>query len=242
MAASAGLDPQKKFLTAHLDAVLALRSCSVTSDLLDIGDWRHRAASVHIEQNGMLHGVGRLQFPRAMFPVEAKPSKIHGIGVFATRDVQPRQVLTLYPNDAMVSYWPGTYDSYVVPGTRSREEVFAIHQEYGTLLGIHRGTCLQAVGFPDLREDPAYLGHLANDAVGPETRDDEYERKLDGRVNAFFEPVHSGLYQCLVATRHRAKGEEVLVAYGAEYWQAQEDSCDWVLAGFRGDPLRSSPQ
>ena len=59
-----------------------------------------------------------------------------------------------------------------------------------------------------------------------ETRDDEYARKLDGRMNTFFEPVHSGLYQCLVATRHIAKGEEVLVAYGADYWQAQEEPFD----------------
>lgn len=194
---------------------------------IDRGDWRHTAVIRHIANKAGVNGMGRLRWAKDMFPVRIGPSVVHGSGIFATRDVKLGELLTLYPVDAQVSFHPEENQTYVVPGNqKTREDVFAIHQKYGLPLWIYEGTVLQAVGFPELVDDPAYLGHMANDAVGPETSVAEYERKNAKRANASFIPLHSMLHHGIIATQPITAGSEILVSYGVEYWQKLQEHHD----------------
>ena len=63
--------------------------------MLAEGDWKYRAVAAHLERKALPLGMGRLQLPCNMFPVEAKASPIHGVGLFVTEDVEPGSSLTL---------------------------------------------------------------------------------------------------------------------------------------------------
>lgn len=214
-------------LQQHLGAVQAIGARDADDMARSMSDWRYRAASIHIGKKAK--NTGRLQWPKDMFPVELRRSDVHGRGIFATRDVRAGDLLTLYPTDAQVSYRSGGEGIYVLLGPsnpKTCEEVYEIHQEYGAVLGSHIGVVLQAVGFPELVDDPAYLGHLANDAcIAPDARlgASAYDQGVGNRVNASFAIIQSELHHCIVAITPIAKGSEILVRYGAEYWQAQRD-------------------
>ena len=193
---------------------------------LPINDWRFMAAARHIAKQLRTLPIGRLRWPGDMFPVQVAPSAVHGRGVFVTRDVQKGDLLTLYPNDALVSFRQGDNRVFVVPGKggRSCAEVFEIHQQYGYVAFEHKGLLLQTVGFPELAEDPAYLGHMANDAVGPgRTKKTLKKTKATphrkATQNATFAPINSVMHACLIATRPISKGSKVFVSYGADYWR-----------------------
>ena len=72
---------------------------------------------------------------------------------------------------------------------------------------------------PARRDDPAYLGHLANDGstcLAP-ARLEEYRREAAAAANAV--PVWvKGCHLALQASRPIAEGEEVLYAYGEGWW------------------------
>ena len=214
------------------DYIRVAAHASKEQPTIDFPDWRFRATAKHIALKGNLLGLGRLQFPATMFPVEVRPSPVHGMGVFVTCDVEANQVLTLYPNDAHVS-WRGAISNegipvvvdchmYVWDATESREpaDVVTIHQEYGICIDFHDGIVLQGVGYPELNDDPAYLGHLCNDAAGKVSKL-KYEKKTRKHANAGVTKVHSGLHRCVVSTRPIPKGSEVLVCYGPGYWETQ---------------------
>ena len=219
---------EQELQEACLKATLALGSKRFTEDedwlhrALVVGDWKYRVVAAHIERKGIPLGMGRLQFPGSMFPVEAKPSPIHGVGLFVTEDVEPGSLLTLYPNDAIIGFYPGSANTYVIPGQgRTQSEVWEIHQAYGHVQGTHEGLRLQGIGYPELTDSPAYLGHLANDASGPRLSARRYEKLVYRRRNASIMGIHSPLHGCVVAVEAIPKGGEVLVVYGHEYWVEQ---------------------
>ena len=86
---------------------------------------------------------------------------------------------------------------------------------------------LSIVGDPARSSDPAYLGHLANDAgylAGTDAVAREaYSRAVAQGANA----AHLGLEGCVFgtfATRDIAAGEEVLVSYGEGYWLSRAET------------------
>jgi len=111
-----------------------------------------------------------------------------------------------------------------VQPTRSKDpvDVVSLHQEYGIVLGLYDGILLHCVGYPELNEDPAYLGHLCNDAAGKVARQSKYWKKARKHTNAIFGSVGSDLYKCIISMRPIAQGSEVLVPYGFDYWETKE--------------------
>jgi hypothetical protein len=78
------------------------------------------------------------------------------------------------------------------------------------------------VGIPDLNQDPAYLGHFANDGARllgvDEGAADDYVAASERARNAQHVDVADGLHMVTLATRHIRRGEEIFVSYGEEYW------------------------
>jgi len=169
-----------------------------------------------------------------------EPRPLHGLGLFATRDIQTAELISLYPGDALL-LWADAHDSS--------------DQNLQVRLGPHCGDqtasgCFMAksatqprdyemrysetrsvVGDPALRGDPAYLAHFCNDgatlfASGGSVSDAErelYSRASAAAANAA-QVIIEGCHHGAVALRPIAAGEEVLVSYGEGYWLSRAGS------------------
>jgi hypothetical protein len=103
----------------------------------------------------------------AAAPVELRPSPVHGMGVFATRDIAKGEIVTTYPRDCVI--WSmtardgGMMDWCLVAG---RGEPPSEHRQryYSMYLKIYNGIA-RLVGDPSRTERPEVLGHMINDRV-----------------------------------------------------------------------------
>jgi hypothetical protein len=155
--------------------------------------------------------------------VEARPSSVHGTGVFVTRDLPPRTVVTAYPPHAVVWAQHGTAKGGDACAMYSREQL-----SVGNQPSIHESSVYQfdidghfaLFGNPKLTDNPAYLGHMINDGV----------RVTDHPLSKLFyvpasaikrncEYIVTDLFVVLVVTtRAIKKDEELFSTYGFEYW------------------------
>lgn len=102
-----------------------------------------------------------------------------------------------------------------------------------TSYAVAVGPAYSAMGHPALDDDPAYHGHYANDGAGqlelprPAAGDDagpeaciaEYVLASLEAANAMHHSVECNrLHVLTIATRDIQAGEEILVAYGPDYW------------------------
>ena len=156
---------------------------------------------------------------------KVKPSSVHGLGVFATRDITEGSYVTLYPADD-VFFAPITW------GSMQEDRAFKNRSMNGGLLdksvvntytlkltGEYKGlSMLGAVGDPRKHDNPHYLGHMLNDSVklsNPEAAA-VYNRISFLRENCV--DVHYEGLQFMAATRDIKAGEELFFTYGVEYW------------------------
>eukprot|EP00310_Coccolithus_braarudii_P009393 CAMPEP_0183373938 /NCGR_PEP_ID=MMETSP0164_2-20130417/112912_1 /TAXON_ID=221442 /ORGANISM="Coccolithus pelagicus ssp braarudi, Strain PLY182g" /LENGTH=279 /DNA_ID=CAMNT_0025550889 /DNA_START=84 /DNA_END=923 /DNA_ORIENTATION=- len=154
-----------------------------------------------------------------------RPSPLHGDGVFALRDIVKGELITFFPADALL-VWEGgdrkLNDCFMLFGghvPQEERDARAILDERVGGYELYVTGVFSAVGNPSLRDDPAYLGHLANDAstcLEPK-RVDDYRREVAAAANAV--PVWvEGCHLALQASKPIAEGEEVLYAYGEGWW------------------------
>lgn len=171
----------------------------------------------------------------ALSRCESRPSDIHGNGLFATRHISADELITLYPGDALLAWGdeyggrPGPvgcplqamYGPHVSEVEQASPEFFLLRpgaRDFEVVCGRRRSI----VGDPARSADPAYLGHLANDAACLRPGGDvaAYEKASDAGANA----AHLSLEGChfvTVATRPIDAGEEILVSYGEGFWLAR---------------------
>lgn len=166
---------------------------------------------------------------------EARPSPIHGMGLFATRPIAAEELITLYPGDALLAWGdeyggkPGPhgcplqalYGPHVSESEQLSQEFFLL-QNNARDFEVVSGKRRSIVGDPARNMDPAYLGHLANDAAFllPGGDVETYKKDVKLGTNA----AHLSLEGChfvTVATRSIKKNEEVLVSYGEGYWETR---------------------
>ena len=205
-------------------AQLALVTTAAEVDLTNVGPpaiaHRWEAITRHLARRDVYE---RLAWPKGFFPVEARPSPIHGRGVFTTRDVSPGEPLTLYPPDAITYRRCGSGPAEVVmryepsPAHRAAD-LKAVAREYSFHVGSPGTVRVEIVGLPELCGDPAYLGHMANDPVGPAQSEKRYNELALRRANASFAPVFSKLSCAVIACRPIPAGTEVVVPYTYAYW------------------------
>jgi len=156
------------------------------------------------------------------------PSEIQGSGVFATRRIAADELITLYPGDAL-RYYPTTDEGV---GSQRNGVLFGHHLpdnlcDASAVMSDLRPYCYDVdgmyavVGLPQLVQDPAYLGHMINDSARCQSREprelERYRKEGVTKCNATFEGLLDAVV-AVVASKPIAEGEEILVAYGAEYW------------------------
>lgn len=151
---------------------------------------------------------------------EVRPSSIHGLGVFATRDVEPLRYLTVYPCDG-VSWHPkiGRFQMgndgmcFGWPEKVSFLERHTYQQEVEPPPGAR---AMAIYGNPLLHDDPHFVGHMINDGAtckSPE-RVEIYEEISSAKANCSF----ISIWGVMISLKPIKAGEELLTTYGSKYW------------------------
>jgi hypothetical protein len=154
-------------------------------------------------------------------PVEARPSPIHGTGVFAVRDIPAFSYLTIYPCDGVLwqsSDWThdeGMRRKMITCGHRADTHQKSL--SFRQLLPEPPGTGnLIIEGNPALVNDPHFLAHMIND--GAQCKRPEavalYEAVSAHKMNSAFCPILGAHF----SLRDIKAGDEILTFYGPEYW------------------------
>jgi len=174
-------------------------------------------------------------FPRRPSCVRIGPSAIHGMGVFATRDVPRGSLVTFYPKHAIIELVQKSTSNDRTNKYRvsvSDDIPLELRAKYETLDGIHSLNRLQLAisdtcvlsGLPELTDDELFLGHMVNDAATVFTTQEEYMADGGRRVNAIFWAIGRDT-SAVVNTVDIRAGDELLVLYGYGYWT----SCAWCF-------------
>lgn len=159
--------------------------------------------------------------------VEARPSPVHGTGVFATKDIDEGAVVTLYPADILLekTIGKGGANAFMMPRV-AKIRGLRHGTAQATVLDLqpykfNLNKTLSIIGDPRLNRDPAYLGHLINDGV---TRSDHtelsYLREAMQKNNCRFHVCAENRHVAMIAMRKIWAGEELFVTYGLPYWDA----------------------
>ena len=94
---------------------------------------------------------------------------------------------------------------------------------------------MSLVGDPTLVDDPAYLGHMLNDAMACQSISDlsSYAIATASHVNAAHKPL-LGCHFASVTTRRVEAGSELFASYGPAYWLSRQ--------GISGDTIREAEE
>jgi hypothetical protein len=170
------------------------------------------------------------QFQLKLNRVRVAPSAVHGQGVFAARDLAAGELLTFYPGH-VVEYTPKE-DRHVdghwgqvmcsntfraVYGDKKEDVENKMNNEFSFM--INRKFTI--IGCAELPMEPAYLGHIINDAAQPTSARNAhgvYLAASKAKANARFEVVHDA-HVAAVAHSDIKAGDEIFVTYGMGYWQ-----------------------
>jgi len=160
-----------------------------------------------------------------------------GKGVFATRDIGEGELITLYPADAVLMWEDETHDVHKKVTCFFSKHVPDADRVLQRALTKWRGCevpchpTMSILGDPGRVDDPTYVGHIANDGAMCESEEgvEQYERLSGEKANAQIVPLSVAetdsegnplvLHFALMATKPVREGEEVLVSFGADYWQ-----------------------
>lgn len=149
-----------------------------------------------------------------------------GLGLFASRDVKDKEMVTLYPGDALLAWKNGVGDFSADVGVQFGNHItdrdarrVTSNEARGYELKIREGHSL--VADPSLVDDAAYLGHMINDGSALSNKSNKsrtkYSQDTFDRHNAAFQ-LMEGCHYVAIATKDVAKGEEIFVSYGEDYW------------------------
>ena len=154
-------------------------------------------------------------------PCEARPSKLHGMGVFATHDIPAYSYLTMYPCDGIrwqPKEWldtPQLADSMYGTGLNLETTVDTI--SYSQLLPAPaKSGNLAIIGNPEMFGDAHFLAHIINDGAmckRPEAAS-VYLATSEKKMNSAYDPTMMAQF----SIKDIKAGEAVLNSYGVAYW------------------------
>ncbi len=142
-------------------------------------------------------------------------SSVHGNGLFATKDISPNEVITLYPSDVIVRRKGNSFAYGVEAGHPTLNNISVINDYCFGLLS----STLRLIGDPLKTDNPTFLAHICNDRVkcaSPENVG-TYCLLSQRLSNARFEEIN-GSFVALVSQKPIVNGKEIFVSYGPDYW------------------------
>jgi hypothetical protein len=155
------------------------------------------------------------------------PSTIPGSGngLFATRNIEKGELVTLFPGDAIL-FRDGELEEVTgaLFGILPRQDGSSISltDDAARAYEIRSSSKHSIVGDPSRTDDFAYLGHIANDGAiltkGDDLSRTVYSSESAQAANVAFQDVHEGCHIGLFALQPIPKGREIFVSYGEGYW------------------------
>lgn len=145
---------------------------------------------------------------------EVRASALHGRGVFATRDIEAGEFITMCPIHAITE--TGKSSPCLLSAELNEIQYHAnrdVMQDYAFVvqeMGLTLSAC------PNLALHPFYHGHLINDALTLRQEPEDYEQQSLAKSNAVVM-----MDDCSIshnATHFIAHGTEIVCCYGAQYW------------------------
>jgi hypothetical protein len=147
-------------------------------------------------------------------------SNIHGIGLFAKKDIKPNEIITIYP-------------AHIIHITKSLNPL-KIHKMRCIIdlkessnwkdYAIKYDNNVRIYGHPSIKDDENLLGHLCNDGykhdykINNKKNRNKYNNKTKELNNCKFSKLQDTPYIAIISTKKINKDEEILVSYGFEYW------------------------
>jgi hypothetical protein len=174
------------------------------------------------------------------------PSTIPGSGngLFASRNIEKGELVTLFPGDAIL-FRDGELEEItgamfgILP--RQDETSISLTDDAARAYEIRSSSKHSIVGDPSRTDDFAYLGHVANDGAiltkGDDLSRTVYSSKSANAANAAFQDIHEGCHIGLFAMQPIRKGQEIFVSYGEGYWLSR-GSNDLFQESQKGDAKR----
>ncbi len=189
-----------------------------------------KVGEVSLDVNFMkLHFLSFIM-PFGLNSVIAKPSKIHGTGVFVKKNILTDELITFYPAD-FVEYSPDKnrhISKHRVGVSRSAR----FEKSFGSIANIkardndyacYINPKYTIIGEKTFDNDPNYLGHLINDGAKSDSSEKSnriYSTISSLKANCKYYNLKGGLHVAIIATRHIKEGEELFVTYGIPYWRS----------------------
>ncbi len=161
-------------------------------------------------------------------------SKVHGRGVFATKEIPIGSLVTFYPAD-LVTYFPNKNQEIEGPknvvgfeSERCKEDVARLTfqgvreciEDYEFTIDEHYAI----YGHPKYDLDVQYLGHFVNDRFKPDGNKitpQMYLHLSSSRANCMFYVFERGLAVGIVSIATVKEGQELFVTYGKKYWESR---------------------
>lgn len=163
--------------------------------------------------------------------IEIKKSKIHGNGVFATKDIKKNEIITLYPADIIMISDKTKNGCGILLGKlykeRGNKDIinnFNKKELKGESLNnpylINLNENIKLIGDPYKQDNLNYVGHLIND--GCKHNRTEKSKKIYLKIaylkcNVFFKNYNNIALYCY-AYKDIKKGDELYFPYGTKYW------------------------
>ncbi len=165
--------------------------------------------------------------------VEIRESSIHGLGVFATRNMDENTCFTFYLGD-VVEYYPDgnrttNHRKVAKCSTRAvpymkQEKDLAIAMQALEPYALTVDKRVTVTGHPLCKDDPWNIGHFVNDRFsydGDKMNGDIYLKLSSKRANCKYHIFGKNLHVGLITTRQITKDEELFATYGVDYWKTQ---------------------
>ena len=147
--------------------------------------------------------------------VRVAPSRVHGLGIFAARDIRKPRCFTAYPIDLLVLHEGGPEPGLrplVVFSRKHRNSAAEAHKRLKKQLidyGLDIAPRVTVYADP-ATHSPGHCGHMINDPRGAGVE-----------ANCVECPIGGGALIGILTLRDVREGEELLMDYGERYWQAR---------------------
>lgn len=158
-----------------------------------------------------------------------KQSKIHGNGLFAKVNIKEGDIITFYPGD-ILQYYPDknrSKDGHKVGNitynhmNNELSSIYEKNKDYYNCYGFDINDSYSIIGFPEINDNPSYLGHICNDGARSHNEKDKeiYMKVTLIKSNATFHVICDCIV-AVVAVKDINIDEEILVPYTPGYWMS----------------------
>lgn len=162
-----------------------------------------------------------------LLKVEARPSPIHGTGVFAKYDIAPYEIVTLFPASKGIGQYAHTCDQVFMLYYNFEKTGSELDSRYRISFCGTEKSDLYYEADADAERKDGWLGHLVNDACTLKEKSvkavEKYFQVSRAKCNSIALHFGSGMI-AIMSTRAIKKDEEILMTYGPIFYALTKEA------------------